>query len=528
MQTHGSESYFVVGEGLLTTSVGGREGAQNGPVVLAAATDTAEATPPFFFSRLGPNGQGKQLNPANLKKLGEAMAQAGGGASGIPAGYTYLGQFIDHDLTFDQTTVAIGTQITPAQLKQARSPSLDLDSLYGAGPQDPESAKFYGADGLHLKMGKSMDPTKDGFDLPRGAGSSAADKRKAVIPDPRNDENLAVAQHHLAMIRFHNRVVDTQLGGVPTAQKFVKAREIVTKHYQWMIRTDFLPRICKPTVVDNVFNNGRKVFEVSVTPTATPTMPIEFSIAGFRLGHAMVRQAYNWNSVFDFGTGTLPLLFRFSATGGNLDNNPRLQSVWIADFRRLYDFGEANKQNLKVPASKFNRAMRIDSRIVDPLQLLPKKVVGFKQGDDASLRNLAFRNLLRARMVRLATGQQMANFLKNRGVNVTKLTKAQLRDGNNGARLDNLTGAQRDAMLKNTPLWFYVLREAELNGGKMSGVGARIVAETFHRAIEGSENSILRNPPFTPSLGPNSSTFRMVDLLFFAFEGRKALLAPNG
>jgi hypothetical protein len=131
-------------------------------------------------------------------------------------------------------------------------------------------------------------------------------------------------------------------------------------------------------------------------------------------------------------------------------------------------------------------------------------------------------------MVKLATGQQMANFLKNKGVNVTKLTKAQIRDGNNGADLSNLTQPQRQALLKDTPLWFYILREAELNGGKMSGVGARIVAETFHRAIEGSEHSILRDTAFAPSLGPNSSTFRMVDLLLFAFEGRKALLAPNG
>ena len=76
-------------------------------------------------------------------------------------------------------------------------------------------------------------------------GRSAAQRQKAVIPDPRNDENLAVAQTHLAMIRFHNRVVDTQLGGVPAAQKFDTAREIVTKHYQWMIRTDYLPRIAK-------------------------------------------------------------------------------------------------------------------------------------------------------------------------------------------------------------------------------------------------------------------------------------------
>jgi hypothetical protein len=528
MVTHGSESYYVIGEGLLATSVGGRDENGDADAVLAAATDVLEAAPPFFFSRMGPKGQGKQLGDANLRKLGEAMATAGGGTTGIPAGFTYLGQFIDHDLTFDKTKVKLGTSITPAQLKQARSPSLDLDSLYGAGPQDPKSAKYYEADGLHLKMGKSMDPTKDGFDLPRGAGNTAAKKRKAIIPDPRNDENLAVAQTHLAMIRFHNRVVDTQLGGVPAAQKFAKAREIVTKHYQWMIRTDYLPRICKPAIVKNVFDNGRKAFEVNVTPTETPTMPIEFSIAGFRLGHAMVRRDYNWNAVFDNGTGTLGLLFRFSATGGNLENFPRLQSVWIADFRRLYDFGEANKPNLTVPANKFNRAMRIDSRIVDPLQLLPKKVVGFKQGDDAVLRNLAFRNLLRARMVNLATGQQMANFLKNKGVNLQKLTKAQIRDGNNGADLSSLTGAQRDALLKNTPLWFYVLREAELNGGRMAGVGGRIIAETFHRAIEGSGHSIIRDPPFTPTLGPNSSTFRMVDLLFFAFEGKKTLLAPNG
>ena len=58
------------------------------------------------------------------------MARAGGGSSGIPAGFTYLGQFIDHDLTFDKTSAMLGTNVTPAQMLQARSPSLDLDSLY--------------------------------------------------------------------------------------------------------------------------------------------------------------------------------------------------------------------------------------------------------------------------------------------------------------------------------------------------------------------------------------------------------------
>jgi hypothetical protein len=324
--------------------------------------------------------------------------------------------------------------------------------------------------------------------------------------------------------------VDTQLGGVPAAQKFDKAREIVTKHYQWMIRTDFLPRIAKAAVVNNVFNQGRKAFEVGAAPTDVPTMPIEFSIAGYRLGHAMVRAAYNWNKIFDNGGGTLPLLFTFSATGGDLGSDTRLASIWIADFRRLYDFGEANKPNLTVPASKFNRAMRIDTRIVDPLQHLPPQTVGLPNstGFNDTRRNLAFRNLTRAKMVKLATGQQMQRFLKNKGVTIPKLTKQQIRDGNNGADLSGLTAAQREAVLKNTPLWFYVLREAELNGGKLSGVGARIVAETFHRAMEGSTHSIVRDTSFAPSLGPNSSTFRMVDLLLFAFEGKKALLNPNG
>jgi hypothetical protein len=159
---------------------------------------------------------------------------------------------------------------------------------------------------------------------------------------------------------------------------------------------------------------------------------------------------------------------------------------------------------------------------VNPLRVLP--VVA----DPAPRNNLAFRNLLRANMVKLATGQQMVSFLSSRGVNVTKLTKAQIRDGKTGASLGALTPAQRTKLLQDTPLWFYVLREAELNGGKMTGVGARIVAETFHRAMQGSRFSIVRDAAFRPSLGPNNTTFRMVDLLLFAFEGKAELLNAVG
>jgi hypothetical protein len=457
--------------------------------------------------------------------LASAIATGGGGESAIPAGFTYLGQFVDHDLTFDKTAVMLGENVSATQLLQGRSPSLDLDSLYGAGPDDPGSEKFYEADGIHLRMGKTVGVglapiPREGFDLPRGAGNTVKAKRSAIIPDPRNDENLAVAQTHLAFIRFHNRVVDTLPTSVPVGKRFWKARTIVTRHYQWMLRTDYLPRICAPGIVNNVFTSGRKAFEVGVTPTDVPTMPIEFSVAAFRLGHSMIRRAYNWNRIFDDGFGTLDLLFTFSGLSGNLDGLLHLPSSWIADFRRLYDFSEAGRADLVVPAAKFNRAMRIDTKLALPLRDLP--TLPTDEND------LAFRNLTRARMVRLATGQQMAAFLKSKGVTLTKLTAEQIREGKDGATLEDLTQPQRTAVVKDTPLWFYILREAELNNGRLRGVGARIVAETFHRAMEGSTTSILRNPMWRPSLGPNDSTFRMVDLLLFAFRGKKSLLAPLG
>ena len=523
MSAHGSESFFVLGEGLLGESGGGRT------MTTFAATAQEGGAPPFRFSRMGPRGAGKQLGDPNLKRLAHAMTAGGGGDGTMPAGYTYLGQFVDHDLTFDRTEVALGEHVAPGQLLQARSPSLDLDSLYGAGPTDPASAKFY-AGPVKLKVGKPAGggpAAKAGMDLPRGAGSTVAQKRKAIIPDHRNDENLAVAQVHAAMIRFHNRVAATLPSSVPAAQRFERARELAVKHYQWMIRTDYLPRICSKAVVDDVFSNGRKAFERDAIPTDVPTMPIEFSVGAFRLGHAMIRGRYAWNANFE--AATLEDLFTFSATSSDLGGDTALASIWVADFRRLFDFKKAGHPGLGVPRARFNVARRIDTTLVTPLDKLPTGSFGGPSmpADDVR-RNLAFRNLARGKMVRLATGQQMATFLRGKGVPLKRLTKAQLRDGDNGAQLDRLSAKQRESVLTNTPLWFYVLREAELNGGRLDGVGARIVVETIHRAMEGSRASIVRDRSFKPRFGPDDATFDMRDLLLFAFEGKKELLAPLG
>ncbi|MDR7254897.1 hypothetical protein J2X46_003895 [Nocardioides sp. BE266] len=529
---HGRESFFIEGEGVV-----GPDSAAVPPVTARANTTAAsgpalKAAPTFRFSRLGP--QGVRLPEATLKKVALAMTGGSEVDGTIPAGYTYLGQFVDHDLTFDDTNVAFGDNISPAALLQGRSPTLDLDSVYGFGPLDPVSSAFYEADRTRLKIGKTTkfagDGARVGFDLPRlDDGTNAP--QKANIPDFRNDENLVVAQTHTAMIRFHNRVVAGLGPGTLPADRFEKARRKVVLHYQWMLKTDYLPRICEGSVVTDVFTNGRKVVDPGADPLTMPTMPIEFSIAAFRLGHSMIREGYDWNARFENGSGTLDFLFIFSRTSGDLGGNKTLPSNWIADWRRMYRFAQIGHGELKPPAGEFNLARRIDTRLVDPLARLPIGSFGGTNADANTIKaNLAFRNLVRARMLKLASGQQMAALLRSKGVPVTTLTKAQIRDGSgpSSARLDGLTDAQREAFLKDTPLWFYVLREAELNGGTLTGVGARLVVETFHRAMEGSTHSIVRSPNFKPDLGEKDGRFRMADLLFFAFEGQKALLAPLG
>jgi hypothetical protein len=336
---------------------------------------------------------------------------------------------------------------------------------------------------------------------------------------------------------------------------FNAGRTLVIKHYQWMIRTDFLPRIMEKTIVDDVFAHGRQFFEVNphqpnkriyspymcLQEGDTPTLPIEFAVAAYRFGHAMICGAYQWNRVFrtgGLGAATLPVLFNFSGTSGTLSpdgdlDHPesgsfeRLPTNMIADFRRLYDFGEAGRADLRVPADAFNITKRIDTLLVDPLKDLPATAIGDLGAPPPPIqRNLAYRNFTRAGMVELATGQQMAAMM-----GITPLTATEILEGNNGADLTGLTQAQKEALMTDTPLWFYLLREAEVRGGgRLTGVGGRIVAEVFHRALEGSQVSILREPTWRPSFGPpgDGNTFRMVDLLLFACEGQAELLNPLG
>ena len=199
----------------------------------------------------------------------------------IPAGYTYFGQFIDHDITFDPTPFG-ASAVDVSALVDFRSPALDLDNVYGRGPDDQP----YMYDGLTLRVGAAVTAadavsgTKN--DLLRLHGAETA-----ILGDKRNDENKIVSQFHGAMIRFHNKVVSDDilltafLGNLPAndTERFRAAASIVRWHYQWVVVYDFLDRICEQGMVSEVMNGGGPPIlrNYLKADAKSAYMPIEFA-----------------------------------------------------------------------------------------------------------------------------------------------------------------------------------------------------------------------------------------------------------
>ncbi len=470
---------------------------------------------------LGPKRFGKMfpgLDPFRppdeaLRNLGQAMreVQTGEPASGdsqIPAGFTYLGQFIDHDITFDQT-VGFPEIDDPEEIEQARTPTLDLDSLYGLGPRRQPELYETGtpAADARFRIGlTSSTPSPAGQGLPNVPVSMPNDLpragRAAVVGDPRNDENLIVAQTHLAFLKFHNRVMDTlpQGAGNPGDEDrpFGRARRTVRWHYQWLILNDFLPRVLDRAVLNDIRNNGRRFYDFDAAPFGgRPFMPLEFSVAAYRLGHSMVRETYDYNRAFNglgppaLSDATLGLLFAFTGSGGGAP----IPSNWIIDWRRFFEVSRSELRNV---------ARRLDPRLVAQLHQLPGTTPG-------QPRSLAVRNLLRGSRVGLPTGQDVAG-----AMGTTPLTPDEVADGVDGAIL------RQHGFHRRTPLWYYVLKEAVVQGGgeHLGEVGSRIVGEVFVGLLEGDPSSFLfRLPDWTPELpAKEADNFQMADLLRFVGE----------
>ncbi len=509
----------------------------------------------------------------HLDELGELMIdqidENVGPESTLPPVFTYWGQFLDHELTARtdrESTLTVITNAHPpaapstieAELKNARTPRFDLDSVYGGLPVGPglpaDVAKVikgmrHPAQTAKMRVGTAVDPgpLPDNLDqhrdLPRyvqveqsvrdaalrlAQAAMSADAfakfqaglpQRAIIGDQRNDENLVVAQFHLSFLRFHNKVVDFLTAhNTGWVADFHSAQTLTKLHYQWLIVEGYLKGICDPAVVDAVVEDrASHFFKFRAEYDARQpqrrlgnALPLEFSVAAFRFGHSMVRNLYDYNSNFGRGPNAfipnapLNLLFRFTGGGGAIDGDKRLPKNWVIDWSRFLGTNPLDASDGQ-PA-RFAR--KIDTVLSPPLGALTKEA-----NDETDLnlqklfKHLARRNLRRGYNLKLPTGQALHKYLKQHGaVQSNAIADVSTIFASRPVMRDFLKNTA-SKFHQRTPLWFYCLAEAEAAGGnKLGEVGSFMVASTFVGVL-------LSDPDSALSIGfePDHSPLRMAD-----------------
>jgi len=404
--------------------------------------------------------------------------------STIPAVFTYLGQFIDHNITA-QTDREIGVSriatpdgnvmdITPLPAKEVvkklvngRRPKLDLNQLYGDGPGLGMNASPTEGDELFdpttLFFNVVSDPP--GFDVPRQNDGTA------IIADMRNNENINVSQLHCAFLLFHNKVAAALPAALSKDQRYIRARQLVRWAYQYIVLNDYLPNVCDPVVVNDIAANGVRYY---APDNDLLFMPLEFSVAAFRFGHSMIRPQYQLNATTKLDLPKI-LSVGMLLTGGP---PPKVAAADIIAWHNFANLGGGH------PAPQMAR--QIDPLISAGLANLPVFLQGSQIPVGALLQHLARRNLLRGFLLSIPTGQAMAD-----GMQTEPLTPAELQ-GAPGAIQNAVIGGGFDTA---TPLWFYILREAQVQqkGNRLGSVGSRIVAETLSALVSRDRASYLNN-----------------------------------
>ncbi len=393
----------------------------------------------------------------------------------IPAGYVYIGQFVDHDITFDPTSV-LQRRNDPDALANYRTPRFDLDSMYGAGPSD-QPFLYDQRDPSKLLVGRNRRRDEERHDLPRN------DQGRAIIGDPRNDVHVIISQLSLAFIRFHNAVVDHLRDRmVPEADLFAEAQRLTRWHYQWVVVEDYLRRMVGGEVLRRVLveePDGRLRADLRwFTWKREPFMPVEFSVAAFRFGHSQIRARYVLNRelppkhILVPGHQPDPM--------EHLGGFRPLPKGWKVSWDLFFAIGDSRPQ----------LSRRIDTKMTGSLQTLPPSF-------DREGRSLAFLDLLRGKALGLPSGEAVAAAMGT---------------------------SRHDLGLEGeTPLWYYVLREAEVDSGgvRLGPTGATIVAEVLVGLLAADPSSYLRvAPAWKPELpAAEPGDFTMVDLLRFAGVG---------
>jgi len=405
------------------------------------------------------------IDAGELARPADAEADAEGAA-----GWPFLGQFVAHDITADRSPLTHRAEL--AGIRNARSPRANLECVYGEGPGG-NPFMYDRDDPAKLLLGS--DDAGRPLDLPRNR------QGVALVGDPRNDVHLLMNQLHVAMLHLHNGLVDRlRAEGVPAGDLFDRARQAATWHYQWVLLRDFLPRVVGAELAGELLSGAPRHYRPA--PGAA-WIPLEFADAAYRYGHGQVRARYRVNGDAD-PVPLFPDLLGFRQV-------PAARTV---DWWWLFDLpGHPPAQ----------RAKRIDGRLARYLIRLPQALTGAAPGDDYG--SLAVRDLQRGQGVGLPSGEAVARHL---GVEPLAAEEVGLAGG--GWR-------------QETPLWFYVLKEAQHRGGgeRLGPVGGRIVGEVLVGIVDADGESYRAvDPAWRPTLpaagarGPGG--FGMADLLVFA------------
>jgi hypothetical protein len=389
-------------------------------------------------------------------------------------GYTYFGQFVGHDLTDDVTPLE-GPYLDPELTPNYRTPYLDLDHLYGGGPT--KSPHLYEGDaGAEVfKLGVTT-PTGYLRDLPFENGA-------ILIGDTRNLINLILRQLHVVFLKLHNEAIK-QLGAEPptisgienlgSGTIFERAQRLVRWHYQWIVRHDFLPRILHLSVWNEHSGKPRQGFKFK----DSFSIPIEFSLAAFRFGHSMVRNAYGLNC-----RRKRVELTELVALGQ--EPSP-LPDDLVIEWGRFFDGLPASGP---VASSSY-----LNSSIAVPLHGLfpPTLRLCNRMEPSAEVASLPARTLLRGARAGLPSGQEVADMLFKQGVIKTedRLTISQLT-----RNACNHSGSVllENGLERNTPLFYYLLKEAEISGSGLTlgPIGSYIVAEVIQRSLEADPDGYM-------------------------------------
>ncbi len=399
--------------------------------------------------------------------------------SQIPAGYTYFGQFVDHDITLDITPLSEADK-DPDKLQNFRSPRLDLDCVYGGGPD--LQPYLYEHDDWGRLTGRMLTGTIKKTELSDLLRNSAG---RAIIGDMRNDENAIVSQVHLAFIKAHNELVERSIDqGLACGRKaFVLARRTLVWLYQWIVWQDFLKRITNEEIhacaLKQATSCGNHVlWDLGLKDIYNwkhhPFMPIEFSGAAYRFGHSMARNSYQTNNSSAAGAGFGTFIPLFDLTANKSDD--------LSGFRPLSAKRVVQWDwflNMKSSAGPFPQmARKIDTKLSNALAKLREDPKNPKSISNV----LAARNLLRGVKLLLPSGPDVARKL---GYSPIELTPDEPHS-----------------------LWYYILKEAsslpaEEANERLGNVGSSILCATFAGLLKGDKSSWINvQPTWTPDQDP--------------------------